>query len=112
MRCSVPAHARPLVAPVGWLKDERELTHVLSASAWPSAPEAHESERTNNNNNYKMPVKHAMLATGELYIANASQADAGAYRCRVRQLSSGQVLTSDVAGRLIVKGKFATIYYC
>lgn len=53
--------------------------------------------------------RYLLLSNGELHIINATKLDAGAYRCQTRHQLTNEVLTSAVAGRLIVTGK-CTIY--
>ena len=52
-----------------------------------------------------------IVGSGELQIRNATKADMGSYRCQTRHQLTNELLTSSIAGRLIVTGMhYSSIY--
>ena len=52
--------------------------------------------------------RYMILGSGELQIRNATKADMGSYRCQTRHQLTNELLTSSVAGHLIVTGMALT----
>ncbi|CAG2165909.1 unnamed protein product, partial [Oppiella nova] len=88
MRCQIPTFVRDYVHIISWLKDDKVL---ITSSA---------------NNGFG---RYIILGSGELQIRNASKADMGSYRCQTRHQLTNEVLTSSIAGRLIVTEPHGTI---
>ena len=62
---------------------------------------------------FARPARHFVVAaSGNLHIANVTQADRGVYQCLAYNSVSGMRLASPLSYRLIVSGKCRNSPYC
>lgn len=88
MRCQIPTFVREYVKIISWLKDDKVLITISTNKGF---------------------GRYIILGSGELQIRNASKNDFGSYRCQTRHQLTNEVLTSSIAGRLIVTEPHGTI---
>ena len=96
-RCLFSPVARHLFQVSGWLEDGQHLIQTSAAAGGPQTlPPVASGGRS----------RALVLPDGQLYIQRVQLRDTNkSYRCQLKNLLSGQVSVSSVAGRLFVTGK-------